>query len=125
MVLATRLWAVERPRLDDILVRLGWHADALCRIYPNVDFFVERGEPTAPAKAICARCTLRDDCLEYVLAQGPHLRGVWGGTSRVNVDGSAGSCRRQDGNPWAPRQASQAQWARRRRAPRLAVRSGC
>jgi WhiB family transcriptional regulator, redox-sensing transcriptional regulator len=31
------------------------------------------------AKAICARCQVRRQCLRYALAAGP-LHGVWGGT---------------------------------------------
>jgi WhiB family transcriptional regulator, redox-sensing transcriptional regulator len=32
------------------------------------------------AKAVCARCPVRSDCLRYALAAGP-VQGVWGGTS--------------------------------------------
>jgi WhiB family transcriptional regulator, redox-sensing transcriptional regulator len=34
----------------------------------------------AHAKAICARCQIREACLRYALAAGP-LHGVWGGTT--------------------------------------------
>jgi WhiB family redox-sensing transcriptional regulator len=32
------------------------------------------------AKAVCARCAVRPDCLRYALGQ-PGLQGVWGGTT--------------------------------------------
>jgi WhiB family redox-sensing transcriptional regulator len=46
---------------------------------PDV-FFPDRGESLAPAKAICAECIVRDECLEFALDQGERF-GVWGGTS--------------------------------------------
>lgn len=89
---------------------LAWHADAACG-EPGVDpdwFFadkhslVERGladpnilsqtglpadsfivikEATAEAKAICARCPVQVECLEYAL-ENREQYGVWGGTTR-------------------------------------------
>ncbi len=56
-----------------------WHRDALCREHPEVSFFTELGASTAPAKALCRRCLVRDECLSYALAD-PHLEGIWGGT---------------------------------------------
>ena len=58
----------------------AWHRDALCAEYPHVEFFVDRGEATEPAKAICARCLVRDDCLAYALTE-RIAHGVWGGLS--------------------------------------------
>lgn len=59
----------------------GWWQDAACIEHSGVvDFFPARGESTAAAKAICARCPVRDDCLEYALQWDP-LCGVWGGHS--------------------------------------------
>ena len=37
-------------------------------------------EQFATAKAICARCQVRRDCLTFALATGP-IHGIWGGTS--------------------------------------------
>jgi WhiB family redox-sensing transcriptional regulator len=79
MVLASRLWAPEKPNLDELIRRPAWQRDALCLEYPEVDFFTGQGEATEPAKAICARCPVRDECLEHALE---NLEvGVWGGTS--------------------------------------------
>jgi WhiB family transcriptional regulator, redox-sensing transcriptional regulator len=46
---------------------------------PDV-FFPDRGESLSPAKAVCAECIVRDECLEFALDQGERF-GVWGGTS--------------------------------------------
>jgi Transcription factor WhiB len=32
---------------------------------PDVEFFAERGGDVEPAKAVCARCLVRTDCLDY------------------------------------------------------------
>ncbi len=51
-----------------------------CRgVDPDI-FFPDRGDSLAPAKAVCAECIVRDECLEYALANGERF-GVWGGTS--------------------------------------------
>jgi WhiB family transcriptional regulator, redox-sensing transcriptional regulator len=57
-------------------------ADALCREHPEVKFHPGRGEPTTPAKAVCARCAVRAECLDYALSRpADQCLGVWGGTS--------------------------------------------
>ena len=43
-------------------------------------FFPERGASTKEAKAVCQECTVREDCLEYALANGEKF-GIWGGLS--------------------------------------------
>ncbi|MEJ7765022.1 MAG: WhiB family transcriptional regulator [Acidimicrobiales bacterium] len=68
------LEAVERNRPS-------WQADALCREYPLVSWFVEKGETTATAKRICGRCLVLTDCRRWALEQGPELAGVFGGLS--------------------------------------------
>lgn len=59
---------------------LSWQDHANCLgIDPDL-FFPERGEPTTEAKAVCAGCRVRTECLEYALAiREPH--GIWGGAS--------------------------------------------
>jgi len=59
-----------------------WMAAARCR---NVDpdlFFPTKGGPdvTAHAKAVCAQCPVRTECLEYAVENGERY-GVWGGLS--------------------------------------------
>ncbi|MGH8899918.1 MAG: WhiB family transcriptional regulator [Egibacteraceae bacterium] len=72
------------------LVLLGgeppaWQADAACAAMPTEDFFpVGSTGPAlnqiARAKAICATCPVREECLDYALATGQN-DGVWGGMS--------------------------------------------
>lgn len=58
----------------------GWWAAAACRGRRIEIFFPERGDTTRPAKELCAGCPVRDDCLDYALANGIK-HGIWGGTS--------------------------------------------
>lgn len=51
-----------------------------CREHPDVNFFIDRGEDSRPAKAVCAGCLVRGECLDFALS-GPERFGVWGGTS--------------------------------------------
>ncbi len=58
----------------------GWQADAACKGMDAEWFFTERGQSTAPAKAVCAGCPVREACLAYALAAGEKW-GIWGMTS--------------------------------------------
>ena len=60
---------------------LDWQNHALCLQVGGDHWFPEVGQPTRTAKAICAACEVRVECLQYALAD-PNLRGVWGGTSQ-------------------------------------------
>ncbi|MGZ9829883.1 WhiB family transcriptional regulator [Tsukamurella ocularis] len=67
-----------------------WTWDALCVQVDGDVFFPEKGGTTAPAKRICRRCAVREECL----AAGLHGRyGIWGGLSererRALVRGAA------------------------------------
>ena len=55
-------------------------ADGLCLEYPELTWFPERGQSSAPVMQVCGRCLVHRECLEYALAD-PDLMGVWGGTS--------------------------------------------
>jgi WhiB family redox-sensing transcriptional regulator len=58
-----------------------WQQDAECVQHAEkVDFFPARGESVREAKAVCARCPVRDDCLEFALRL-KVAHGVWGGMS--------------------------------------------
>ena len=58
----------------------SWMARAACRDLPPETFFPEDGGGVEVARRICARCPVREDCLEYALSR--HIaHGVWGGTS--------------------------------------------
>lgn len=73
-----RLFAVE-PEND-------WRPEAACRgldpeLFFSSDDIVnrqERLEQEAEAKAVCTRCTVRNDCLSYALDAGERY-GIWGG----------------------------------------------
>jgi WhiB family redox-sensing transcriptional regulator len=73
------------PSLIDLIYRPAWMRDALCRepAYADVSFFPGQGEATEPAKAVCARCTVAEECLAYVTTAGDGIagHGIWGGTS--------------------------------------------
>ncbi len=57
-----------------------WHDAACINVAGRVDFFPGRGESAREAKAVCAECTVRAECLDYALRFHP-LCGVWGGLS--------------------------------------------
>jgi WhiB family redox-sensing transcriptional regulator len=81
VALADEVLATAMLRLLRLLGDLEpWQRDALCREHPEVEFFIERGASSAPAKALCQRCAVRDECLAYALEHGIR-HGVWGGLS--------------------------------------------
>lgn len=58
----------------------GWQDQANCLgVDPDL-FFPERGASTREAKEVCKGCVVREDCLEYALANGEKF-GIWGGLS--------------------------------------------
>jgi WhiB family redox-sensing transcriptional regulator len=60
----------------------AWMSQAACDGVDASLFFPERGEnnDNSGAKAVCRECPVREDCLEYALANGIRY-GIWGGTS--------------------------------------------
>ncbi len=59
---------------------LDWQGKANCLgVDPDL-FFPERGASTKEAKAVCRGCVVKEDCLEYALANGEKF-GIWGGMS--------------------------------------------
>jgi WhiB family transcriptional regulator, redox-sensing transcriptional regulator len=57
-----------------------WKSKANCMgVDPDL-FFPERGMSTREAKEVCRGCVVREDCLEYALANGEKF-GIWGGLS--------------------------------------------
>lgn len=53
---------------------------AECRDLDPDIFFPERGTSVKEAKAVCAECSIRLNCLEHALDHGEKF-GIWGGTS--------------------------------------------
>ena len=80
---------LERPKqaAPAELVALGslvtaapdWVDDALCAQTDPDSFFPEKGGSTREAKAVCTRCPVQTECLDYALANDE--RGIWGGLS--------------------------------------------
>jgi len=57
-----------------------WQAQAACAGVDPELFFPDRGMSTREAKAVCACCAVRGDCLEFAMTN--HERfGIWGGLS--------------------------------------------
>ena len=58
----------------------SWQMQANCMgVDPDL-FFPERGASTREAKEVCRGCVVREDCLEFALANGEKF-GIWGGMS--------------------------------------------
>ena len=84
MVVVTRLPA-QRAALEPAEERRDWWGSAAClEADPELFFPVAAHGPgareLARAKAVCAACRVRRQCLQYALAT-HQLHGVWGGTS--------------------------------------------
>jgi len=79
--------ALQRPSVElyDPIAMLvepppAWHRDALCQEHPEIDWFPDQAGDLTPARAVCARCLVRPECLAYALESG-EKHGVWGGAS--------------------------------------------
>ena len=68
------------PLLDGFDEELSWQERALCAQTDPESFFPEKGGSTREAKRICISCDVKDDCLEYALANDERF-GIWGGLS--------------------------------------------
>ena len=80
MLTATQSTALAPPDQDD-----GWFEQAACRSEDRRLFFEpehesakRRDRRVSAAKAVCATCPVRRECLSYALAR-PERYGVWGG----------------------------------------------
>lgn len=63
-----------------------WVREARCAKpeYVSVNFFPRSGESGNEAKAICAECPVRKECLEHALTN--HVSGIWGGMTARERD---------------------------------------
>ncbi len=61
---------------------MRWRDDAACRGLDVDVFFPATDEEAGPAKAICAICPVREECLEFALATRQD-DGVWGGLTET------------------------------------------
>jgi len=59
-----------------------WPDGALCAQSDSEQWFPPPGGTPEPAKAICRRCPLVQECLDYALAHNIRY-GIWGATTAV------------------------------------------
>lgn len=57
-----------------------WHDHAACRGHGPDQFFIDPGQSSAAAKALCNHCPVVEQCLADALDH-PWLLGIWGGTT--------------------------------------------
>jgi WhiB family redox-sensing transcriptional regulator len=62
------------------LAQNQWKLRGKCREADADIFFPERGASTRKAKAVCRRCPVQEECLEYAVNNGEKF-GIWGGLS--------------------------------------------
>src|SRR6478735_8035054 len=58
----------------------SWQERALCAQTDPEAFFPEKGGSTRDAKKVCLTCDVKQECLEYALANDERF-GIWGGLS--------------------------------------------
>ena len=83
--LGTRSHLSVVPDAIDAALEMGdgdsqWQDRALCAQTDPEAFFPEKGGSTREAKRICLGCEVKDECLEYALANDERF-GIWGGLS--------------------------------------------
>jgi WhiB family transcriptional regulator, redox-sensing transcriptional regulator len=75
----------ETTTADELLglldLRPGWWKQAACRRQPLEVFFPLDARSSRAAKAICAVCCVRGQCLEFAMKADPPLKGIFGGTT--------------------------------------------
>lgn len=72
--------AITRMARKNLQLDTSWQELANCLgVDPDL-FFPERGASTREAKEVCRGCVVREDCLEFALANGEKF-GIWGGMS--------------------------------------------
>jgi WhiB family redox-sensing transcriptional regulator len=69
------LWGLFAPDTD-----LSWQHEALCAQTDPEAFFPEKGGSTREAKKVCARCEVREQCLQWAIDHDERF-GIWGGMS--------------------------------------------
>jgi WhiB family redox-sensing transcriptional regulator len=70
-------WVAELTR------RPAWHSLAACRGTDPAAFIIGRGANAAivdRARAVCSRCTVSEQCLDFAMAD-PDAMGIWSGTT--------------------------------------------
>lgn len=62
-----------------------WMLRGLCRQTDPDAFFPDKGERAEDAKAVCHRCPVQAECLQYALDHDERY-GVWGGMTQRQLD---------------------------------------
>jgi|HubBroStandDraft_1064217.scaffolds.fasta_scaffold678539_1 WhiB family redox-sensing transcriptional regulator len=62
-------------------MRPPWWQQAACRRQPLEVFFPPDARSSRAAKAICATCVVRMQCLDFAMSAEPPLKGIFGGTT--------------------------------------------
>lgn len=65
---------------NKLLQPVEWQTHARCAEVDPEIFFPERGGSSKAARAVCDKCTVKSECLEYALNNKEQF-GIWGGTS--------------------------------------------
>lgn len=60
----------------------SWREAAACRGMDASIFFPDSEEDAGPARAICAACPVREECLDFALTSRQD-EGVWGGLTET------------------------------------------
>ena len=63
--------------------RRDWTGSARCTEADPEIFFPPRNNPGRAARAVCAGCEVRAQCLAYATVHAQENYGIWGGLSRV------------------------------------------
>ena len=69
--------------LAELTRRPWWHSEAACRSHGPAAFIIGKGANAATmdrARAICSKCPVTVQCLDYALAD-PDTVGIWAGTT--------------------------------------------
>jgi WhiB family transcriptional regulator, redox-sensing transcriptional regulator len=94
----TASWPRHRIPGTSVLTLVDWRYRAACRGADLDVFFPGRGESAEPARRICARCPVREPCLEFAIGHGI-VHGIWGGLAerdrRALLSRYAGASRRE------------------------------
>jgi WhiB family redox-sensing transcriptional regulator len=75
-----RAEALYRPDREDLVDTEPWMAQSRCTETDPESFFPEKGGSTRAAKAVCRKCEVRTECLDYALRNDERY-GIWGGMS--------------------------------------------
>lgn len=101
----------------------SWADEALCAKTDPELFFPEKGRSAGPAKAICRKCPVIQECLNYALTAPISIAGVWGGTDEDDRRELRRATPKRDDFPHGTEAGAQ-RHRRRGEEPCLACREG-